>query len=109
MAVNPEVVTIEHTIEAQNYALAAPLCGHRELSAVIAGKRIGAIVLGLAETVILPTARNGNLAPAIIGGRNSSIGSYAFYHLKVPLAIKTLLHLGIGNRQNALKGIRYHF
>ena len=104
-AIDPKVITIEHTVEAKHDALAFPSLGDAESRSVIAGQRIGVMVGRFAKTIGFPASRYVNLAPRFIQCRYGKIIRDTFDHLEVPDSIQTLFHLWICHWQNALEGI----
>ena len=107
LAVDPKVVAIEHTVETNGYALSSPCGWHGERCPIVARHGLGAVIAGFTESVGLPAARHGYLAPGGIGLGHSSVVCNPIYHLQTPLAVERTLHGWIGYRQNALKGIRH--
>ena len=105
LAVYPEVVAIEHTIEAHHNVHSSPLVGNGERGAVVARQRIGTVILRFAETVRFPAPWHGYFPPSAILGWHGSVFTNTIYNLQAPFAIKTLHHLSVSYRQNVLKTV----
>ncbi len=79
--VHPQIVGIEHTVEAQYHALAMPRIWHGEGGAIVARQCQGLVVTRFAETVRFPASGYGNSAPGGISRRDGLVIADTVHHL----------------------------
>ena len=107
LAINPQVVAIQHTVKADDNPLPFPFLRHSKLCAIVSRQWLGMMICRLAESIRLPASRHRYHLPCIVSLRHGLIIRDAIHNLQVPLAIQALFHLRISHRQHALKGIHH--
>ena len=105
MAIDPQVVAIEDTIEAEHDALTTPLVGHGEGGAVVARQRQRLVVAGLAKPVCLPASWHGDAPPRLVGHRHRRVVCDALHNFQLPFSVQAPLHLRVGDGQYAVESI----